>query len=186
MRIRHVILDRDGVLNEEAPHAVTRPEQWVWIPGSLDALALLTRAGVQLSVATNQASIGRGLLSWDSLSAIHERMRAEARGAGAMINAVFVCPHTPEEACNCRKPAPGLIRTAMTVAKIPANETLLIGDDGRDLEAAAAAGVEGALVLTGKGAATARLAAFKTARTYADLRTAAQTLIAEPAERGAA
>jgi D-glycero-D-manno-heptose 1,7-bisphosphate phosphatase len=186
MRIRHVILDRDGVLNEEAPRVITDPEQWVWIPGSLEALALLTRAGVHVSVATNQASIGRGLLSRESLAAIHDRMLREAHSAGATINAVFVCPHAPEQACDCRKPAAGLIKQAITVAQIPASQTLLIGDDSRDMEAARAAGVAGALVLTGKGSASARRAAFEPARVYADLKTAVQSLLAEPATRGAA
>ncbi len=156
MRYRHLILDRDGVLNCEPPGAgyVMEPEDFRWIPGALDGLATLRRAGVRLSVATNQSGIGRGLMGLEQLQAVHARMLAEAAAGGGALDALFVCPHAPEAGCQCRKPAPGLIETAIAQSGILASETLVVGDDARDLEAAARAGVAAALVRTGKGRET--------------------------------
>lgn len=176
--ITHVILDRDGVLNQESDLPVTSAGSWKWIPGSLEALALFSRAGVRVSVATNQSVVGRGELSPEALAAIHARMISEAREAGGAIDAVLVCPHTADAACFCRKPAPGLIREAMKLAGVAERATRVIGDDARDLEAAAAAGVEGLLVLTGKGAAVTKSRVFDPDRVYPDLRAAALALTA--------
>jgi len=153
MSIKHVILDRDGVLNREAPDGsyVTQPGDFQWLPGALIALAALRGAGIRVSVATNQAGIGRGILSLEQLSAVHERMQAEAVAAGATLDAILFCPHAPEAHCDCRKPAAGLIRSALARCGIAPEETLVVGDDGRDLEAARRAGVRAALVRTGKG-----------------------------------
>jgi D-glycero-D-manno-heptose 1,7-bisphosphate phosphatase len=151
-----VIFDRDGVLNAEANDGgyVRTPAQWRWLPGVLDSLARLSAAGIRISVATNQAGIGRGLVSSDALDAIHARMRNEAAHAGATIDDVWVCPHAPEQACRCRKPAPGLLLDALAASGVPRQATLLVGDDLRDLQAASAAGIQAALVRTGKGART--------------------------------
>jgi histidinol-phosphate phosphatase family protein len=153
MQYRHVILDRDGVLNHEAPAAgyIREPAEFVWLPGTLEALASLQRAGVRLSVATNQSGVGRGLMSFAQLEAVHERMRADAARNGASFAAVLFCPHEPEAGCACRKPQPGLIQAAIAGSGIPAAESIVVGDDLRDLEAAARAGVSAALVRTGKG-----------------------------------
>ena len=156
MRIRHVILDRDGVLNHEAPDAgyVMHPDGFQWLPGALEALAMLRRAGLRISVATNQASIGRGLMTVEQLEAVHGRMRYEAATSGGGLDAIFFCPHAPHAACACRKPAPGLIDAAIADSGIGAAETLVVGDDRRDLDAAWRAGVAAALVRTGKGTHT--------------------------------
>jgi D-glycero-D-manno-heptose 1,7-bisphosphate phosphatase len=153
---RHVILDRDGVLNREADDGgyVCAPAEFHWLPGALEGLAMLRRAGVRLTVATNQAGIGRGVLSAAQLAAVHAHMRAEALAAEAALDAVLVCPHAPEAGCLCRKPAPGLIQAAIARSGIAAGESLVVGDDGRDLEAARRAGVAAALVRTGKGRQT--------------------------------
>ena len=150
---RHVIVDRDGVLNEEAAGGgyVLSPSEWRWIRGAAEALAQLTASGLRVSVVSNQSAVGRGLMGDGQLSAIHARMLAEAATAGGRIDAVFVCPHAPDAGCDCRKPAPGLVRQAVTSSGIPASETVLVGDDLRDLEAAAGAGVAAVLVRTGKG-----------------------------------
>jgi len=149
----HVILDRDGVLNEEAPNGgyISTPADWRWISGALEGLAMLSRAGVRLSIATNQSGVGRGLMSESDLEAVHHHMLREARENGADIAGVFVCPHAPTAGCDCRKPAPGLLTRAMSLAEISAEQTLMVGDDLRDLDAASSAGVPAALVLTGKG-----------------------------------
>jgi D-glycero-D-manno-heptose 1,7-bisphosphate phosphatase len=178
--VRHVILDRDGVLNEEAPARgyITRPEAWRWIPGSLEALALLGQAGLRVSVATNQSGVGRGLMSPADLEAVHERMLREATAAGGRIDALFTCPHAPDDGCDCRKPAPGLIRAAVAAAGVPESATLVVGDDTRDLEAARAAGVPAVLVLTGKGRGAAAALTPGAIPVYDDLLALARALSA--------
>ena len=153
MTYKHVILDRDGVLNREAGGAgyVVEPAQFHWLPGALDALAILRRAGLYLTVATNQSGVGRGLMTLSQLEAVHDRMRSEAAGHDAALHAVLFCPHSPADFCACRKPAPGLIREALARSGFSADESIVIGDDQRDLEAASRAGVRAALVRTGKG-----------------------------------
>lgn len=181
MRVRHLILDRDGVLNEEAPARgyVTRPEAWRWIPGALEALASFARAGVRVTVATNQSGVGRGLMTQRDLDEVHARMLREARVAGGRIDALFTCPHAPDEGCPCRKPAPGLIEAAVAASGVPVAETLAVGDDGRDLEAARGAGVPAALVLTGKGRAALATLSWPDVPVYDDLMALARALAAE-------
>jgi len=156
MKYRHVILDRDGVLNVEPPDRgyVLRPADFRWLPGALTSLAALRHAGIRLSVATNQSGVGRGLMTRAQLEAVHDRMVAEAAAAGGAIDEVLVCPHAPDADCPCRKPRPGLIQTAIARSGIPACETLGVGDDERDLLALQSAGVAAALVRTGKGRQT--------------------------------
>jgi D-glycero-D-manno-heptose 1,7-bisphosphate phosphatase len=150
---RHLILDRDGVLNREAEDGryVRTPAEFAWLPGALAGLSLLRGAGVWLTVATNQAGIGRGVMSAADLAAVHAHMQAQAAAAGGALDAVLVCPHAPHAQCLCRKPAPGLVQAAIARSGIAAGETLVVGDDLRDLEAARRAGVAAALVRTGKG-----------------------------------
>jgi D-glycero-D-manno-heptose 1,7-bisphosphate phosphatase len=157
-RTRHLIVDRDGVLNEEPADGgyVRDPEAWRWVPGALEALARLRAAGVRVSVATNQAGVGRGVLSVADVERVHARMTREAAAAGGAIDAIFCCTHAPDAGCACRKPAPGLVTEAIRVSGIDPAATLLVGDDHRDLEAGRAAGIAVALVRTGKGRTTER------------------------------
>jgi D-sedoheptulose 7-phosphate isomerase len=187
MRIRHVILDRDGVLNREDPDGgyLVAPEDFHWLPGALEGLALLHRAGVRLSVATNQSAIGRGLMSVAQLDAVHARMRQEATAAGGALDAVFYCPHAPEAQCECRKPTPGLLRAALDQSGIAPDATLVVGDDQRDLEAARRAGVAAALVRTGKGRATESKLAGLAVPAYDDLPALARALLADAMEEAA-
>jgi len=151
-RCRHVILDRDGTLNAEAPGGyVLTPDQWAWLPGAREGLARLYAAGLRLSVATNQSCVGRGTVTAAALERIHDRMRAEARDAGAELAAVYHCPHAPDAGCDCRKPRPGLVARAVDESGIAAAETVFIGDAPVDLQAGQAAGVAAWLVRTGKG-----------------------------------
>jgi D-glycero-D-manno-heptose 1,7-bisphosphate phosphatase len=184
VRVRHVILDRDGVLNEEAPANgyITRPEAWRWLPGSLQALALFARAGIRVSIATNQSGVGRGLMTSQDLDAVHARMFREAAEAGGRIDALFACPHAPDAGCRCRKPAPGLINDAIAASHLAPSQTLVVGDAGRDLEAARAAGVAAALVLTGKGRAAADSLLGKEVRVYDHVLALAQALVVEPGQ----
>jgi D-sedoheptulose 7-phosphate isomerase len=151
--IEHVILDRDGVLNEELPDGghVANPEDFHWLPGALPALATLRASGVRISVATNQSGIGRGRMSELDLAAVHERMSEDAARAQGAIDAIYYCPHVPESPCSCRKPLPGLIERAIDRSGIGKGHTLVVGDAERDLEAAGAAGARAALLRTGKG-----------------------------------
>jgi D-glycero-D-manno-heptose 1,7-bisphosphate phosphatase len=177
---RHLILDRDGVLNREPADGgyVRTPAEFEWLPGALEALSMLHGAGVRLSVATNQAGVGRGLVAAPELAAVHAHMQEQAAAAGGALDAVLVCPHAPEAQCLCRKPAPGLIQTAVARSGIAARETLLVGDDGRDLEAARRAGVAAALVRTGKGRRTEAQLSGTDVVAYDDLLQLARALTA--------
>jgi D-glycero-D-manno-heptose 1,7-bisphosphate phosphatase len=179
--VRHLILDRDGVLNHEAPAGgyVTRAEDFQWLPGALAALVLLSARGVRLSVVSNQSAVGRGLMSAAQLEAVDARMRAEAAAAGAPLAAVLYCPHAPQAGCSCRKPAPGLLQEAMARAGIGPAATLAVGDDARDLQAAQRAGIGALLVRTGKGRRTEAQIAAAPVAAYDDLLQLAQAIAEE-------
>jgi D-glycero-D-manno-heptose 1,7-bisphosphate phosphatase len=176
--VRHVILDRDGVLNHEAQGGgyVRDPAEFHWLPGALEGLAMLRRAGLRLTVATNQAGVGRGLMSLEQLAAVHARMRAQAAEHGGALDAVLVCTHAPDEQCSCRKPAPGLIQAAIARSGIAAGQSLVVGDDQRDLEAARRAGVAAALLRTGKGRQTEQRLCGASVAAYDDLTDLARAL----------
>jgi D-glycero-D-manno-heptose 1,7-bisphosphate phosphatase len=186
MAVRHVILDRDGVLNYEAPEGsyVREPAEFCWLPGALEGLALLRRAGLRLSVATNQAGVGRGVMSLEQLAAVHARMQAEAAAHGGALDAVLYCPHAPEEQCSCRKPEPGLIEAAVARSGIAPSESIVVGDDRSDLEAARRAGVAAALVRTGKGRITEGLMGNAAVPAYDDLPQLARAIVAGQPEGG--
>jgi D-glycero-D-manno-heptose 1,7-bisphosphate phosphatase len=169
--IRHVILDRDGVLNAEPDDGacVADPVSFRWLPGALDALAALRKLGVRISVVTNQSGIGRGHMTEAELAAVHDKMTLDARRMQGSIDAIFHCPHAPDAGCSCRKPAPALIEAAIDRSGIPRVNTLAIGDAVRDLDAARAAGVRAALLRTGKGCAHEALAAARGIPVFDDL-----------------
>lgn len=174
-----VLLDRDGVLNEDRPDYVKDWSEWGWEAGALEALAAFRAAGVPVAVFTNQSCVGKGRVSAETLADIHQRMRAEAEAAGGRIDAVFHCPHTDADGCRCRKPAPGLIEQALDhfgvadrAASVPC-----IGDAGRDLAACRAAGARPVLVRTGKGADTEAAGEAAGVAVYDDLRAAAAALL---------
>lgn len=147
-----VILGRDGILNEYREAHVTAPEEWVPVPGALEAVARLNHAGWHVVVATNQAGIGRGMIDMAAINAVHMHMNQQLMAQGARIDAVFFCPHTPEEGCDCRKPRPGMMRDIARRYGVDLRGVPLVGDTLRDLQAAAAAGCEPHLVLTGRAA----------------------------------
>jgi len=149
-----VILDRDGVINHDSEQFIKSPEEWKPIPGSLAAIARLNQAGYRVVVASNQSGIGRGLLDTDTLMAIHDKMHKALALVGGRIDAIFFCPHTNADNCECRKPKPGLLKEIAArfnadLAGVPA-----IGDSLRDLQSALAVGAQPMLVLTGKGRKT--------------------------------
>jgi D-glycero-D-manno-heptose 1,7-bisphosphate phosphatase len=137
-----VILDRDGVLNERPPRAeyVRTPADFRWLDGSLESLRMFTTSGYRIIVISNQAGIGRGVMTEADLAAVHERMVREAADAGGTIDAIYHCPHDWDEGCTCRKPAPGMLFEAQHEHQLDLSRTPFIGDDERDGEAAAAAG----------------------------------------------
>ncbi len=146
-----IILDRDGTINEERDDYVKSPEEWVPMPGALEAIARLNHAGWHTVVATNQSGLGRGLFYMAMLNAMHLKMNQLLAKQGGRVDAVFFCPHTPEDQCDCRKPLPGLMeligeRYGVELADVP-----LVGDSLRDVQAGAAAGCPTHLVRTGRG-----------------------------------
>lgn len=149
-----VILDRDGVINADSDAFIKSPDEWIALPGSLEAIARLNHAGYRVVVATNQSGIGRGLFDMAALNAIHNKMYLAAAAAGARIDAVFFCPHTADDHCECRKPKPGMIREIIERFEANPAHTPMVGDALRDLQAGAAFGLPANLVLTGKGRAT--------------------------------
>jgi len=175
-----VVLDRDGVINRDSPDFIRTVGEWEPLPGSLEAIARLTQAGWTVVVATNQSGIARGYLSPAELGRIHAHMDDAVRAAGGRIDAVFFCPHGPDDGCDCRKPRPGLFRQIEARYGRPVNGVPAIGDSTRDLLAARRAGARPILVLTGNGrAALESLAAEGPLEAYEDLGAAASALIGE-------
>jgi D-glycero-D-manno-heptose 1,7-bisphosphate phosphatase len=154
-----VLLDRDGVINFDSPDYILTPDQWRPIPGSLEAIAALSRAGVPVAIVSNQSALGRGMFDAATMEAIHMRMIAAIETAGGRIAHTAYCPHAPEDDCACRKPKPGLLTEALQALGIrDAAQAVMIGDSVRDVEAALAVGVRPVLVRTGYGDAGAILA----------------------------
>ena len=149
-----VILDRDGVINYESEHFVKSPAEWKAMPGSLEAIAKLTQAGYHVVVATNQSGIGRGLFDMETLNAMHSKMHRAVQAVGGRIDAVFYCPHSADTTCTCRKPRPGMFERISSCFNTSLAGVFAVCDSQRDLQAAAAAGAQPVLVLTGKGEAT--------------------------------
>jgi len=149
-----IILDRDGTINEDRDDYVKSAEEWVPIPGALEAIARLNQAGWSTVIATNQSGLGRGLFDMVALNAMHAKMNTLLGKLGGRIDAVFFCPHIPDEPCECRKPMPGLFtqigeRFGADLSTVP-----VVGDSLRDLQAGVAVGCVPHLVRTGKGRLT--------------------------------
>lgn len=148
-----VILDRDGTINYDSADFVKSEDEWVAMPGALEAIARLNHAGWHVVLALNQPGLGRGLFEMAALNRIHAKMHRLLAAQGGRIDAVFFCPHAPDEGCNCRKPKPGLFEQIRERYGIEAKDVPAAGDGLRDAQAAAAAGCEVHLLLTGQGAA---------------------------------
>lgn len=149
-----IILDRDGVINQDSALYIKSPEEWIPLPGSLEAIAHLNQWGYRIVVCTNQSGIGRGLFGMDTLNAIHDKMIKAVAHAGGSIDAIFFCPHTNADMCDCRKPKPGMLQEVAARYNIDLAGVPAIGDSLRDLQAAAAIKAQPMLVLTGKGQKT--------------------------------
>lgn len=152
--MKTAILDRDGVINYDSSEFVKSPDEWIALPGSLEAIARLNHAGWRVVIATNQSGLSRGLFDLDTLNAMHQKMRAQLAAVGGHIDAIFICPHGPDDHCSCRKPLPGLFLDIQQRYDLNLEHCVSVGDSLRDLQAAHAAGCHTTLVLTGNGTKT--------------------------------
>ncbi len=149
-----IILDRDGVINQDSEAFIKSPDEWIPIPGSLEAIARLNQADYHVVVTTNQSGIARGFFNMMMLNAIHQKMHAAAQAVGAEIDAVFFCPHAQDDNCDCRKPQPGMLRTIAKRFDVNLKGLPVVGDSLRDLQSGFVVGCKPYLVLTGKGGKT--------------------------------
>lgn len=147
-----VILDRDGTINQDRDDYVKSPDEWVPLPGALEAISRLNHAGWHTVLATNQSGLGRGLFDMASMNAIQLKLNQALALQGGRIDAVFFCPHAPDDGCDCRKPLPGLMHQIAERFGVSLDNTPMVGDNLRDMQAGAAAGCPTHLVLTGKSA----------------------------------
>ena len=149
-----MILDRDGVINKESRRFVKSADEWTPLPGSISAIAALSKAGYTVTVASNQSGLARGLFDDDALSAMHGKLRGLVSAEGGHIDRIVVCPHGPDDDCDCRKPKPGLLIQLGAYYEVSLTGVPVIGDSRRDLEAATAVGARPILVRTGNGRET--------------------------------
>lgn len=175
---RLVLLDRDGVLNQDRDDYVRSPAELVVLPGAPEAVARLNRAGIKVAVVTNQSAVGRGIITVADLEAIHASLIARLAAAGAALDALLFAPDAPDAASDRRKPGPGMLREAMARFGVEPAETVMIGDQPTDAEAARRAGVGFILVRTGKGRVTeARRPPVEARAVFDDLSRAVATLL---------
>ncbi len=146
-----IILDRDGVINQDSDNFIKSADEWQPIAGSLEAMGKLCQAGYTLVIATNQSGIARGLYTLETLHAMHKKMARLLNQHGGHVDAIFYCPHGPKDNCLCRKPKTGLFDDISARFQQSLQGVIAIGDSLRDLQAASAAGATPVLVKTGKG-----------------------------------
>lgn len=185
-----VILDRDGVINQDSDQFIKSPDEWLALDGSLEAIALLNQYGFRIVVATNQSGIARGLFDMEALNSMHDKMHHETIQAGGRIDAVFYCPHAADDNCDCRKPKTGMLTEIAARFSVRFDQTPAVGDALRDLQAFAKAGCQPILVKTGKGQKTLADAEQDASKTLPkntwvceDLADAAQQIIAQYAQQ---
>ena len=179
-----IILDRDGVINEDSDQFIKSPEEFKPIPGSLEAIARLSQNGYRVVIATNQSGLGRGLFDMDALNRIHNKMHQALSNLGGQITAIFFCPHTPDDQCGCRKPKDGMFKEIATTFDTSLENVPAVGDSLRDLEASAAAGCAPFLVLTGNGKITFDNAQLpQGTQVFPDLASVAKHLLTPPVEK---
>lgn len=176
--LKLIVLDRDGVINEDSDDYIKSPDEFVPIPGSLEAIAKLTQAGWRVVVATNQSGIARGYYDLGTLQQIHDKLHRLLAALGGQVEAIFFCPHGPDDHCDCRKPRPGLFREIEQRLQLSLRDVPAVGDSLRDLQAAEAVGALPILVRTGKGERTLiNGAGLDGTAVYADLQAAVEELL---------
>ncbi len=178
-----VLLDRDGVINFDSPDYILNPDQWHPIPGSLEAIARLTRAGLTIAIISNQSALARKMVSQETFNTIHAKMMLAIEQAGGFISHVAYCPHGPDDHCFCRKPKPGMVLETLQALDIEnqPEAALFVGDSIRDVQAAHGAGVPAMLVQSGYGDADVILDKSRhlqpDIRVYADLSEAVDMIL---------
>jgi D-glycero-D-manno-heptose 1,7-bisphosphate phosphatase len=176
-----VILDRDGVINQDSDQFIKTPEEWKPIPGSLEAIARLTHSGFRVVVCSNQSGVGRGLLDMAALNAINDKMYKALAPLGGRIDALFYCPHPAEANCACRKPKPGMFQDIAKRFNVSLSGVPSVGDSLRDMQASASVGCQPMLVLTGKGKKTRAAGDLPPGtQVFDDLAAAVPAIIAKP------
>ncbi|SEI44916.1 D-alpha,beta-D-heptose 1,7-bisphosphate phosphatase [Azotobacter beijerinckii] len=150
-----IVLDRDGVINEDSDAFVKSAEEWIPIPGSIEAIARLSKAGWTVAVATNQSGLARGLFDMTALSDMHLKLQRLVMEQGGRVDLIVHCPHGPQDGCDCRKPLPGLFRSIAEHFRLADLQGVpVVGDSHRDLHAGLVLGGRPCLVKTGKGQRT--------------------------------
>lgn len=151
---RLILLDRDGVINQDSKDYIKNAEEWAPIKGSLEAIGYCQQIGIEFAVCTNQSGLGRGLFSKDDLFNMHAKCNSILKSLGGKPLRFFFCPHTPENNCSCRKPKALLLELAIEALGSKPSNTVFVGDSPSDLKAAQAASVQFILVHTGNGEST--------------------------------
>ncbi|MDY0250542.1 MAG: D-glycero-beta-D-manno-heptose 1,7-bisphosphate 7-phosphatase [Pseudomonas sp.] len=172
-----LILDRDGVINYDSDDYIKNVDEWIALPGALDAIARLSCAGWTVAVATNQSGLARGYYSVSTLESIHQVLRAQVQQRGGHLGLIRYCPHGPDDGCSCRKPLPGLLLQIAEHYKTTLDGVWFVGDSLRDLQAAAAVNAQPVLVCTGKGEQTREQPLPDNTLIFADLSAVADHLL---------
>ena len=152
--VEMIILDRDGVINEDSDHYIKSPAEWIPIAGSLEAIAKLKKAGYSVTVASNQSGLARGYFDVETLDSMHDKMAGLLAECDVTIDGIFYCPHGPDDGCDCRKPRPGLLLQIAKAFDIDLQQSHFVGDSMSDMQAALQAGAKPVLLKTGKGLRT--------------------------------
>ncbi|MGB4498446.1 MAG: D-glycero-beta-D-manno-heptose 1,7-bisphosphate 7-phosphatase [Methylococcaceae bacterium] len=154
MMKKYILLDRDGVINQDSEDFIKSPAEWLPLEKSLEAIALLNRNGFDVIIITNQSGLARGFFDEKTLSLIHQKMRDELAKFGGEIEAIYFCPHQASDLCECRKPKGGLLKQFAADYNVDLSQIYFIGDSLRDIQAAQNAGAIPVLVKTGNGTKT--------------------------------
>lgn len=177
-----LLLDRDGVINFDSDDYIKSVAEWIPIPGSLEAIAAASKAGFRIFVVTNQSGLARGYFDQATLDAMHQKLKAGVAALGGRIEAIYFCPHGPDDQCQCRKPNPGLLLQIQQDHQLNLEGVPFVGDSLKDIQCAQAVGAQGILVKTGKGLRTLEKhhEQLKETPTYDDLQAVIQFLLTEP------
>jgi D-glycero-D-manno-heptose 1,7-bisphosphate phosphatase len=183
-RTNLALLDRDGVINANRDNHVRSWDDFLFLPGALEAISLLSRSGWTTVVVTNQAIINRGHMTSPELGALHHRMAKVIEENGGRLSAVYACPHRPDESCGCRKPEPGLLLAAASDHDARPSRAIMVGDHPTDLEAARRAGSRSILVRSGRyRAAPGDVLPDSCVGIHDDLLAAARWIVGESSQR---
>lgn len=154
LKMKLIILDRDGVINYDSKNYIKNLDEWQPIPGSIEAIAKLKKKNYTIAVVTNQSGVARKYYDINTLNLMHNKFRRLLANQGVKVDAIFFCPHGPDDNCNCRKPKTGLYQHVASLFNTTLKDSITVGDSFRDLQAAMAMQSRPVLVKTGKGQST--------------------------------